>query len=215
MHCKKKISFLLSLMFIIGACAGIEKPRNKIDFYTLEYDPPMQAGLSPLPVVIRLQRFSVAPDYNTNRIIYRDRSFRRNSYVYHKWRANPGDLVAHFLGRDMIRSGLFKAVLAHDSGSSASYLLEGSINEFLERDLDERWEAVLSLDITLMRGNEPDASKRILFQKTYREDEPCRRRNPRALAEAMSGAMAEISKKIIEDVYAETRHNGKHNPNNH
>ncbi|MGD8449058.1 MAG: hypothetical protein PVF36_07465 [Desulfobacterales bacterium] len=46
-----------------------------------------------------------------------------------------------------------------------------------------------------------DAGEKILFQKTYREEAPCKRKNPRALAEAMSYAMSKISEQIIKDVY--------------
>ena len=207
MYCKKKMLFLLAFLLVLGACTGIEKPRAKIDFYTLEYESPEKTGRMPIPAVLKMQRFSVAPDYNTDRIIYRDRSFRRNSYTYHKWRSNPGDLVTHLLARDMIRSGMFKAVLTYDSRSSASYTLEGSVNEFLERDLEDRWEAVLSLDITLLSESNPDTSKCIIFQKTYCSDAPCKKKNPRSLAEAMSMALEQISKEIIEDVYTRLRKN--------
>jgi hypothetical protein len=53
----------------------------------------------------------------------------------------------------------------------------------------------------LMAPDEPDVTPKILFQKTYRSSKPCRQKNPRALAEAMSLAMSEASAKIIDDVY--------------
>jgi len=34
-------------------------------------------------------------------------------------------------------------------------------------DAEERWESILSMSITLMAENEPDSSKRVLFQKNY------------------------------------------------
>ncbi|MEE9610956.1 MAG: hypothetical protein V3W19_06870, partial [Desulfatiglandales bacterium] len=104
---KKIAVFILSLPLFFGACVSLKQPRNKIGFYTLEYDPPQLVGLMPLSHVIRMSRFGVAPIYNTNRIIYRDRSFKRDTYAYHKWQANPGDLVTYLLNRDMKASGLF------------------------------------------------------------------------------------------------------------
>jgi hypothetical protein len=62
--------------------------------------------------------------------------------------------------------------------------------------------ALSSADIhRLMAEHEPDTGKKILFQKTYQMSKPCKQRNPRALAEAMSLAMSEASAKIINDVY--------------
>lgn len=198
----KKI-FILFFTFplLLSACLNLGQPRDKIEFYTLEYDPPQIAGLEPLPFVIRMERFSVAPIYNTNRIIYRDRSFKRDTYAYYKWRANPGDLVTYFLSRDIKQSGLFKAVLPHNSRFPSFYMLEGSVDEFLEWDTEENWKAILSVSITLMSENEPDISKRILFQKTYRGREVCSQKHPRSLADAMSKSMAEVSEKIIKDIY--------------
>ena len=102
----------------------------------------------------------------------------------------------------MQHSGLFKAVILRDSRLPAAYILEGSVDEFLEWDKKNSWEAFLSLSITLIHENEPDISKKILFQKTYQITKPCRQKNPRALAEAMSLAMSEISEQIIFDIYA-------------
>ena len=200
---RKILLMSLCLVFFVGACVGLEQPSNKIEFYTLEYQPPQMNGLRPISPVIRIERFGVAPPYNTNRIIYRDKSFRRDAYVYHKWRISPGDLVTYSLGRDMKESGLFKAVLSPDSRIPSSHILEGTVEEFFEWDAEDHWQAILSVSIGFMSENNPDPpQERILFQKTYRSRQPCRRRNPRALAEAMSQAMADVSEQIIKDVYA-------------
>jgi len=198
---KRVFVFCLFLCLVLGACLNLKEPRTKVDFYTLEYDPPPLGELAPLPVVIRLQRFGVAPTYNTNRLIYRDESFERDAYLYHKWRANPGDLVSYFLGRDLRQSGLFNGVLADDSQSPASFMGEGFVDEFLEWDERDVWHAVLTINITLMVENEPDISKRILFQKTYHAKEPSTRKHPHQLAEAMSQAMSRISREVTMDIY--------------
>lgn len=202
MHLYKKIFFLLlGISLLSGGCLNLKQPSHKIEFYTLEYDPPKIAHFKPLPFVIRLERFSAAPEYNSNRIIYRDKSFKRDAYVYYRWRTNPGDLVTSSLSRDIKQSGLFKAILSYDSRLPSSYLLEGSVDEFFEWDAEERWEAILSISITLMAENEQDSSKRVLFQKNYHAKEPCKQKNPRALAEAMSQAMSKVSREIIETLY--------------
>jgi ABC-type uncharacterized transport system auxiliary subunit len=200
-HYKKIFLLLLGITILLGACFNLKQPSHKMEFYTLEYDPPQLMNLTPLPFMITVERFSVAPEYNSNRIIYRDTSFKRDTYVYYRWRADPADLVTSFLSRDAKQSGLFKAVLPYDSRLSASYLLEGSVDEFFECDTEEGWEAVLSVSITFMGGNEPDSDKKILFQEHYHAREPCDKKNPRALAEAMSRAMSTVSKEIIESLY--------------
>jgi hypothetical protein len=75
------------------------------------------------------------------------------------------------------------------------------VDEFFEWDTAKEWKAVLSLAITLMAHNEPDISKRVLFQRAYRTVKPCKEKHPSALARAMSLAMKEISGEILEDIY--------------
>ncbi|MCD6295422.1 MAG: hypothetical protein J7M20_11030 [Deltaproteobacteria bacterium] len=76
------------------------------------------------------------------------------------------------------------------------------MDEFFEWDTPEGWDAVLGVSITLVVLQEPDVSKRILFQKSYRLTKKCKEEHPRGLAETMSLAMREVSEKIIRDVYA-------------
>lgn len=195
------LPFILGLILGPASCANLSQPSPKIEYYTLEYAPPPVAGLGPLPWVIKVERFSAAPLHNSAQIIYRDRSYSRTAYTHDKWRSTPADLVTYFLARDLQHSGLFKAVLPHDTGQGHSHVLEGAVDEFLEWDLEESWEAVLAFTVTFMVAREPDITKRVLFQKTYHGKRPCRQRNPRALAEAMSQVMADLSAAVIRDVH--------------
>ena len=192
---------LMGFALFFSACFDLKQPSNKIDYYSLEYDPPRIGDLKPLAEVIKVEQFSVTPIYNTHKIIYRDRSYRRAAYTYHKWRANPGASVTYLLARDMQRSQLFKAVVTRRSQLPYAYLLEGSVDEFLESDTRDGCQAVLALSIVLMAAHEPDIAKKIRFQRTYQTSKPCDRGNPESFAKAMSHAMSETSKKIINDVY--------------
>ena len=198
---KRALTWMLCFILLCGGCLDLKQPKNKVEYYTLEYDPPAAGNRQSLPLVIKVEPFTVSPIYNTNRIIYRDTSFKREAYVYYKWWANPGDFVTHFLKRDMQKSGLFEAVLSRESKFASSYMLEGTVDEFLEYDTENHWDAVLSVSIALIAENETDVSQAVLFQKPYRTRKPCRQKHPRALAEAMSLAMSEVSEAIIMDIY--------------
>jgi ABC-type uncharacterized transport system auxiliary subunit len=191
----------LAIILIAGGCSALQKPSNQIDYYTLEYDSPSMDGLSRLPCILRLARFTVAPTYNTDRIVYSDRSYKRKVYAYHKWRANPADLVTSFLERDIRGSGLFQAVVPEDSRFPSSCYLEGAVEEFYEKDTEAGWMAVLGISVALMAEDEPNVAKRVLFQKSYRVEEPCQKKNPRALAKAMSQAMSRVSEALINETY--------------
>ena len=191
----------IGLPILFGACVSLKQPANKIEYYTLEYPPPQMETLNPLPHVIRMDRFTATPPYNTSQIIYRDRSFKRNAYVYYRWQTNPGAIVTTMLNRDIKNSGLFKAVLDSGSRFSSSYMIEGTVDEFFEWDTQNAWKAILTVSIILTEKNKNDIKNRILFQKTYRKAEICRQKKPRAVAEAMSQALSKISEEMIIDVY--------------
>jgi ABC-type uncharacterized transport system auxiliary subunit len=189
------------LSFSVTACSTLKQPSERIDYYTLEYATPRVEDLKPMPSTILVERFTVSPLYNSTQIVYRDMSFKRESYNYYKWRANPGDLVTYFLARDMRDSGLFKAVFPEASRMETQYVLGGSVDEFFESDTGEGWKSVLGLSTTLMIAGEPDISKKIIFQKTFRSTRPCKQENPMGVAEAMSEAMADVSGQIIRAIY--------------
>jgi cholesterol transport system auxiliary component len=189
------------LLLGFWGCVGAKQPVPNIDYYTLEYDPPKVDMRKRTGVVIRVERFQVAPYYNTTNIIYRENRFKRDAYHYQKWRANPGDLVTYFLARDLRESGLFQGVFVLSSKFPASHSIDGILDAFYQASIQDVWEAVLSFSVTLMAEYEPDISRRILFQKHYEIREKCAYKNPRALAEAMSKALAGLSKKVISDVY--------------
>jgi hypothetical protein len=68
-------------------------------------------------------------------------------------------------------------------------------------ETEDVWKAVLAVTTTLVVDQEPDISKRILFQKSFTAVKDCRQKNPMGLAEAMSEGMAEISSQITRAVY--------------
>lgn len=201
-----KTALKISMVCLVAACWCTaclfpRQPANTISHYTLEYDSPPAAGVQPLALTLSVQPFTVAPVYNTRRIVYRDASFKREEYVYHAWRAGPGELVADFLRRDLQQAGLFQAVLPYGSSAGSRYLLEGSVDQFLESETHDLWEAALSLTITLLDGAAGDSSKKILFQKTYSSRTACEHKKPQSFVAAMSRGMAGLSAAISRDVY--------------
>lgn len=201
MEHKKWIYFLVfGVLVTVMGCSGLKEQRRTLQYFTLEYKAPKVVHQKSLPAVIKVERFRVAPTYNTQRMIYRDKAFKRDEYYYYKWRSNPGDTIAYLLSRDIGESGCFQAVLPDDSRFPFQFILEGRVNEFLQKEEKDHWYADLSLTITLLKADDPDVVKRILFQKTFHAQKTCPEKNPQGLAQAMSEAMKEISQEIIIDV---------------
>jgi len=192
---------ILLLLLMLGGCITVEQSFQKIDYYTLEYEPPQFETVSTLPFVALIERMRVAPPYNSSKIVFSPAPYKRDAYTYHKWHAHPGNLVTYFLARDIRQAALFQGVFVERARSGVSHVIRGTVDEFFEEDRDGVWKAVLSINITLLKSNAADVTQNILLQKQYRAKEPCQRKNPRALAMAMSEAMSHVSKQITNDIY--------------
>ncbi|MBS3809935.1 MAG: membrane integrity-associated transporter subunit PqiC, partial [Desulfobacterales bacterium] len=81
-----------------------------------------------------------------------------------------------------------------------THILNASIEDFYEDDTKTKWEAVLTLSVTLTPAQPSSAEAPVLLQKTYQVRKTMEQNNPRGLAMAMSKAMAEISGHMLKDI---------------
>ena len=198
---------IFSIVFSVsfGGCALVlDKPALKVTNYALEYDPPIVNSVRPvLPVHLKIERFASSPEYRTKKIIYREEANIRNSYNYHSWTAYPSDLVGYFLLRDFLRSGLFKAVTDFTTISiSPAYTVGGILEEFYEKYDSGIRMAVVSIDVIMTYDRGTDVADKVIFQQNYREETPCAENTFKSLAAAMSESVENISKRIMDDIYA-------------
>jgi cholesterol transport system auxiliary component len=191
---------LLCASFLSGCLPG-SKPPYAIQLYTLDYASPEPAGTR-LDQLIRIDRFSVAQSYNSAAMVYRPETHRVAVYNYHKWRTNPGDMATDYLLRDFRKSGLFRAVFSYRQSEATRFVVDGAIEEFVESRGPDGWQVILGLQVTLLDLSQAEITRKVVFQKRYRTEQPIGRESPEAFAAGMSAAMAWVSTEIISDVYA-------------
>jgi uncharacterized lipoprotein YmbA len=179
---------------------GCGKPPMLVHQYLLEYPAPVVKA-TPLGESLKVEKFAVAQTFNTTAMVYRTGPYQAQTYNYSRWRVNPGYQVTDFLIRDLRESRLFQAVLPADSATKARFDLEGGVERIEEVDQGEVWQAALVLNITLLDTEEKEITKRVIFQKNYRAEEPLTEKTPAGLAQAMSRAMERLSAQIITEGY--------------
>lgn len=190
---------LLFLLFFF--LAGCGKPPTLVHRYILEYPSPAVPGSAKIGEAIKVEVFSVAQAYNSPAMVYQPNPYKSDTYHYHRWRVNPGNMVTDYLLRDLRNSGLFKAALPAGSSGKSRFLLEGGVEEIQEIDEPDGWKAALTLNITLLDLNRRELTERVVFQKNYRAVEPMTEKTPNGLAQGMSRAMERLSAQIITDIY--------------
>ncbi len=194
---------LCACLFLPVGCFPGSAPSRMVQFYTLDYAPPVAAP-KPLDQAIRVDRFSAAQDYNSAAMVYRPGAYRLAVYQYHRWRTEPGEMVTDYLVRDFRSSGLFRAVFSYRQPEEARFEVEGAVEEFLESREGDGRKAVLALVVTLLDKSKPEAFSKVVFQKRYRAVGPMSDHSPGGFARGMSAAMARLSAEIMSDIVSAT-----------
>jgi len=194
-----RLLWLIGLLVLVG-CVKLSQPAPSTRTYRLDYpSPPINA--KPLPVTVRVPPFSVGAIYDREPMVYRDNAYTTAVDFYNRWSANPGQMIADLVARDLASSGVYAAVQQAPSLLPSDYLLTGEIEEIEERVNGDSCAARLGLRIVLMRmrGGTGDP---IVLRAGYSADEPCVCGDPFALSEAMSKSLARISAQLQQEVSA-------------
>jgi ABC-type uncharacterized transport system auxiliary subunit len=196
-----KYLFMVGIVCGLMACTSGGKPSVMVEQYALEYPSPPMQNIGRIDQVIRIDRFSVAQIFNNIKMIYRQKPRSYNDYTYHRWRANPGDMVGDELLRDLRATGIFTSVFSYRDMENPDLLLKGGVGEFYESDEKEGRKAILSVNITLMDRTQKELARQIIFQKNYRYEEPIPEQTVQGFAQGMSRAVEKLSGKVMADVY--------------
>ena len=195
---------LLTILAVTDGCTSIKQASLEIHYYTIEYDPPLPAKDAQRPYSINIEQFQTSRLYDSNRIVFKNDEYLRDEYIYHKWRAHPGELVSFFLARDFLETGRFKAIFYADASAHHTHLITGVVEDFYQQ-AGNAGEAILSLTITLFDNTRRGSGDPVMMQKKYSIDVAVEESGPSGLAKAMSRAMQQLSQDIINDVYDQLR----------
>ncbi len=186
---------------LLSACMGNALPPKPIHYYTLNPVEDRPQFDTVLPCILRVERFSVSPPFDSQRIYYADSKSHRNAYASHQWVAPPGLMLPFLLARDLRQSNGFRAVWTPDAAPAATHSVHGWVEEFIEEDDTPQWQASAVIHLTLISNLDPDPISKVMLQKVYRATAPCRKKSPSALAEAMSLAVGRIHTAAMKDIH--------------
>lgn len=194
----------LALSVALCGCVGsLKVPAPEVREYRLDYISPA-INSTPLPAVLHVSRFRAAAVYARQPIVYRDGAYATGTYFYHRWIANPANMLADLLARDLAASGLYRAVQQGASMLPADYELGGEVDEIEERVDKEGCRAHLKLRVLLIRSRAKDNP--LVMRQSYVAEAPCPSRTPEAFVAAMSRAVQDVSARLQRDVYDAIAH---------
>jgi ABC-type uncharacterized transport system auxiliary subunit len=196
-----KLQAISLCLVLIAGCFSFSKPPHLVQQYTLEYSAPAIEGLHRLDESITIDRFSVAQSFNSAAMVYRAAPHQLSSYIYHRWRVNPGDMVTDFLLRDLRNAGILRAAFSYRDSVRARFLLEGRVEQFLQIVVKGGAKIVLHVTASLIDNKESEMAGRVVFQKDYSSVDILKENTPDGYARGMSVLMSRFSGEVTKDIY--------------
>jgi ABC-type uncharacterized transport system auxiliary subunit len=178
---------------LLSGCS-LTKPGPEVHHYTLALTPPEVAAGS-AKASLQVRPFSAPDPYLQDRLVYRLSPYQLDFYHSHRWASSPTEQVTDWTRRYLRGSGLFTSVSPTTEGA-ADFVLSGRVRQFDEVDHEQTWEAVLQVDFWLVRGTERSP----IWFSSYTASQQASKRNPVALAEAMSRNLENILGRLAADL---------------
>ncbi len=197
----RRLVLLAGALLSLAGCLGTGKPLPVVTSYELDYAPPSHAERPSLDVAVRVELLGATQVLAGTDMVYQPGPYRRNSYNYARWVSPPPELVAALLVRDLQGSGLFRGVFSSRGGMAERFLVHGTVEQFLEVDQSDTGTARVALILALLDTRPPQGGRAVLFQRRYRAEGTAEKQTAEGLAASMSGAVQQVSRAVVEDIY--------------
>lgn len=176
---------LLALAALTAGACGFVRRTPEIRYYVLEVpgSPPVR-----LDAPVRLGAFSADPPYASARIAYRTSPYRLDYYTYHRWAADPRQMVAA-AARDYL-----ERAASRDGGPP--YVIEGNVRRLEEVDEAHGRVGAIALEVRVRQD------ERVVLEGAYAETEPAQSRSREDVAAALSRGLGRILDQIAGELAA-------------
>ena len=136
------------LVLLLAGCGGLLHETTPTVWLALE-PPPAVGGLRTGGSSLEVLAFATAAPFATDRVVSREGASRWSFAAYHRWIAEPGEMVAARLREALSRADLFKAVITPPALLDADWRLGGAVRA-LYWDRENR-SAVLEVEVSLVQ----------------------------------------------------------------
>jgi ABC-type uncharacterized transport system auxiliary subunit len=176
-------SMVTALLLATTACGcSLFRAQPLVRYYTLTLS---GTPATQLEAPVTVGGFTADEPYATARMAYRSSPYRLDYYTYHRWAADP---------RNMVRTAIRDYFEHATAGSGTPFEIEGNIRRLEEVDDPAGWLGALALDIKVTRGGT------IVLEHAYSETEPAEARNAEAVAAALSRALRRVLDQVAADL---------------
>jgi ABC-type uncharacterized transport system auxiliary subunit len=193
--------WLLCLLLLWSAgCISFHLPSAAPPvYYQLEYPPPAVRCTHSFQQGMRVWKFNASSPYGRTEMAVVKPGGQVSFSNNFQWVASPGTLVADSLVRDLAASRLFPQTVGANDPATVPLELSGRVFVFAWDRSGGASRADFQVEVSLVNT---DSSKVLLRREYHFKSEPMAEDTSASFAQAMSGLVAEFSRKIQEDLCA-------------
>lgn len=189
----RKTALFLTCLLAAG-CGTLQRPATPVARVGLDPTLP-QGGLLQTGTKLEVLPFASIPPFHTDRVVTRTGEGLWSLANYHRWLAEPGDLIAYHLGEYLARIDRYGAVLSTPGTLRPDIRISGAVRAlYWDR---ERGEAFLEIEVSAA----PAVGNGGLFQR-YRTSRPVEGDEVQAYLRAASVGLSEVLEQVAADLRA-------------
>jgi ABC-type uncharacterized transport system auxiliary subunit len=164
--------------------------------YTLKLPEPPVVTTTPSTLVIGVEHFSAATPLNDSRILKYESATQLRYYDEDRWVSEPTTLIPEQAARYLERMGIARQASVLPWVDKMDYVLQGQILNLEEVVSGDQREARVELALTLLRF----PNREIVWNGTFRAQQPVTDDNVPALVEALSAATDQVLRQGLTDL---------------
>ncbi len=192
-----KIFFILVLNILITACAS--QTTLPITVYTVAPQWEDNTGLGNKPEITNQAVLKISPirstdTFTSRNIIYTDKNYSRNHYVYSQWSDAPVKMLQTLFQVQLEKSRQFKAVLSSTSIARADLSLECTLYDFSHHiNPNNSSNGIIRAGCHLINNK----TRTVLASRELMSSMPSQTENAQGAAIALNKAANEVSIKLL------------------
>lgn len=188
----------------VSACINLKEPYPNISYYGLKPDKSLINNTPKINGALVLRNFSIAGEYDTQRMLARESDGKTTVYFYHRWVGNFGDLATDFFKAKISEMNIFSGGADKlSSTSQPDFILEGSIlslDAYNGKNSDDTSYVSLMIQIKFYSRNQELFENKQILSQTYSKKIQRADNSAASIAPAFSKAMSMISDEAIIDI---------------
>ena len=190
------ILFCLATLVLLAGCGRVRYPR----YYTLNLPaPPDPPASENAHATLAIREFSAPTYLRQGAIVYKTSPEQIGFYAYHRWAADPREVVTNAVIDRLRASAAFAFVKPYDGRPGASYVLSGRLERLDELD----YEGGVKVEIALSAQMTSIATGATVWSNAVSEVGNVNKRDVSAVVSEMNGTMERAIKKLLSPMPAD------------